>query len=97
MYFMIGFENDAVQFFRFFAVIFLGQMLSVTFATLAAGFSRDYAKASLFGNLSFTMQSMAAGYFLQTTSMPVYVRWIRWVSYVVCVNNIVKILWKYTC
>ncbi|KAI5793725.1 P-loop containing nucleoside triphosphate hydrolase protein [Peziza echinospora] len=78
MYFMIGFENDAGQFFRFFAVILVGQMLSVTFATLAVGFTRDYAKAALFGNLSFTMQSMAAGYFLQTTSMPVYVRWMRW-------------------
>ncbi|KAF8460995.1 P-loop containing nucleoside triphosphate hydrolase protein [Kalaharituber pfeilii] len=81
-YFMVGFENDGAQFFRFFAVVLVGQYLAVTFATLSVGVSRDYSQATLVANLSFTLQSMTSGYFIQTNSIPVYVRWTRRVTYV---------------
>ncbi|KAF8424189.1 ABC transporter [Tirmania nivea] len=81
-YFMVGYDLDASQFFRYFAVILVGQFLAVNFATLTVGVSRDYNEASLVGNLSFTLQTMASGYFIQTNSIPVYVRWTRWIAYV---------------
>jgi ABC-type multidrug transport system ATPase subunit len=42
---------------------------------------RSFAAASTVGNLLFTLQSFAAGYLIQVSQMPVYVRWLRWVTY----------------
>lgn len=53
----------------------------MAFAQFSVGFSRDFAQASLIGNLSYTFQSMACGFFVQTDSMPVYIRWTKWISY----------------
>lgn len=80
---MVGFEHDAAQFLTFFALILIGQFVAVTFATLCVAISRNFAEASLIANLNFTLQSEACGYFLQESSMPVYIRWTRWISYVV--------------
>jgi hypothetical protein len=54
-YFMCGFDRDATQFFTFFALLLLIQYLSVSFATLCVGLSRNFGEASLIGNLSFTV------------------------------------------
>lgn len=84
---MIGYDLDGFQFFRYFAVVLVGQFLAVNFATLAVGISRDYNEAALVGNLSFTLQTMTSGYFIQTNSIPAYVRWTRWIAYTVGVTN----------
>ncbi|EPS45803.1 hypothetical protein H072_167 [Dactylellina haptotyla CBS 200.50] len=81
-YFMVGLERDAERFFIFFSVILIGQFVAVTFATLAVAISRNFAEASLIANFNFTLQSLACGYFLQASQMPVYVRWTKWISYV---------------
>ncbi|KAF3931873.1 hypothetical protein ABW19_dt0207363 [Dactylella cylindrospora] len=81
-YFMVGLERDAGNFFVFFSVILIGQFIAVTFATLAVAISRNFAEASLIANFNFTLQSLACGYFLQASQMPVYVRWTKWISYV---------------
>lgn len=33
-------------------------------------------------NLAYTLQSMACGYFIQANTIPVYVRWTKWIAYV---------------
>lgn len=80
-YFMCGFDSDAGQFFTFFAVLLIAQYLAVTFATVCVGVSRDFSQAVLVANLWFTVQSMACGFFIQTATIPVYVRWTRYISY----------------
>ena len=82
---MVGYDLDVSQFFRYFAVLLGGQFLAVNFATLTVGVSRDYNEAALVGNLCFTLQGMTSGYFIQTNSIPVYVKWTRWIAYVVSV------------
>jgi len=82
---MVGYDLDGFQFFRYFAVVLVGQYLAVTFATLAVALSRDYNDAALIGNLSFTLQTMTSGYFVRVNNIPVYARWTRWISYVVSV------------
>lgn len=52
-YFLAGFSADGVQFFKFYAVIFLNQLIAVTFATFCVAISRDFAIASLIGNLLY--------------------------------------------
>ncbi|KAJ4488579.1 P-loop containing nucleoside triphosphate hydrolase protein [Lentinula aciculospora] len=80
-YFMCGFDANAVQFFRFYAVVFLNQYIAVSFAMLCAAISRDFAIATLIANLMFTFQSFSCGFFIQAATIPIYVRWIKWVGY----------------
>lgn len=80
-YFMVGYRLDAAQFFIFFALAVLTHYIAVTFAAVSIGVSRNFPGASLVGNLSFTLQSFACGYFVQGNQIPVYVRWLKWCAY----------------
>ncbi|OQD76189.1 hypothetical protein PENDEC_c005G06482 [Penicillium decumbens] len=80
-YFMVGYRLDAPQFFIFFALTVLTHYIAVTFAAVSIGISRNFPGASLFGNLSFTLQSFACGYFVQGNQIPVYMRWLKWCAY----------------
>ena len=50
-YFMCGFDANAGQFFRFFAVVLLNQYIAVLLAMLCSAISRDFAIATLIANL----------------------------------------------
>lgn len=80
-YFMVGYRLDAAQFFIFFALTLLTHYIAVTFAAVSIGIARNFPGASLVGNLSFTLQSFACGYFVQSNQIPVYVRWLKWCAY----------------
>ncbi|KAF2088527.1 ABC transporter-like protein [Saccharata proteae CBS 121410] len=81
-YFMIGFRADAAQFFTFFSIILLEHYIAVCFSMTCVAISRTFAGASLVANMAYTLQSMACGYFIQPNTMPVYVRWTKWIAYV---------------
>ena len=59
-YFLVGFRLLASQFFGFFAIVLLCQYVSVTLAMVCVAFFRDFARASLIANLSFTFQSICS-------------------------------------
>ncbi|WZH42346.1 P-loop containing nucleoside triphosphate hydrolase protein [Fusarium acuminatum] len=80
-YFMAGFERDAERFFIFFAVTLLNQYIAVTCAMTCVATVRHFAGASVIANLIFTLQSMACGMFINVNSLPVYVRWLKWLTY----------------
>ncbi|EEP81993.1 conserved hypothetical protein [Uncinocarpus reesii 1704] len=80
-YFMVGYRLAAPEFFIFLALNVLTQYLAVTFASVCVGLSRNFPGASLIGNLSFTLQTMACGFFVQSNQIPVYVRWLKWITY----------------
>jgi ABC-type multidrug transport system ATPase subunit/ABC-type multidrug transport system permease subunit len=80
-YFMVGYRLDAGQFFIFFVLTLLTHYIAVTFAAVAISVARSFPGASLVGNLSFTLQSFACGYFVQSNQIPVYVRWLKWCAY----------------
>lgn len=80
-YFMVGYRLDAGQFFIFFCLTLLTHYLAVTFAAVGIGIARSFPGASLVANLSYTLQSFACGYFVQTQQIPVYVRWLKWTAY----------------
>ncbi|KAF2878078.1 ABC transporter-like protein [Massariosphaeria phaeospora] len=81
-YFMTGFRTDGKEFLTFFSVMLLEQYIAVCFATTCVAISRNFAGASLVANLAYTLQSMACGYFIQSNTIPIYVRWTKWTSYV---------------
>jgi ABC-type multidrug transport system permease subunit len=80
---MAGFRADAGQFFTFFAVVLLMQYVTVAFSTFAVALFRDFPTASLVTNLSFTFQVYLCGFFVQVQNLPVYLRWARWMAYMV--------------
>ncbi|KAH6694186.1 ABC transporter-like protein [Leptodontidium sp. MPI-SDFR-AT-0119] len=94
-YWMAGFRAEADTFLIFFSIIFIGQYIAVTYAAACVAAARDFATASLIANLGYTVQSMACGYFIQSNSIPVYVRWLKWTAYVfyafgsLCANEFV--------
>ncbi|KAH0559872.1 hypothetical protein GP486_003609 [Trichoglossum hirsutum] len=80
-YFMAGFRAEAGTFFVFLAVMVISQYITVTLASLCVAVSRDFAGASLIANLAYTLQTFCCGYFIQAQQIPVYVRWLKWVSH----------------
>lgn len=82
-YFMAGFDRDASKFFTFFSITLLNQYIAVTCAMTCVAAVRHFAGASLIANLVYTLQSMACGMFIQSETIPVYVRWLKWITYTV--------------
>ncbi|KAI9776803.1 MAG: hypothetical protein M1839_009354 [Geoglossum umbratile] len=80
-YFMAGFRTEPAAFFIFLAIAIISQFITVTLACLCVAVSRDFAVASLIGNMSYTIQSFCCGYFVQSLQIPVYTRWLKWVAY----------------
>lgn len=83
-YFMAGFDRSVEKFFIFFAITLLNHYIAVTCAITCVVAVRHFAGASLIANLIFTLQSMACGFFIQSNTIPVYVRWLKWITYAVC-------------
>lgn len=83
-YHMVGFRLDFAQFGIFTGIMLLEHYLAVCFAMLCVAMSRSFAGASLFGNVIYSIQTLACGYFINPMTIPVYVRWTKWVSYLVC-------------
>lgn len=80
-YFMAGFDPDPAQFLVFFGITLLTHYIAVCFATLCVGISRDFAGSSLIANLAYTLQTMACGFFVNSGSIPVYTRWLKYAAY----------------
>ncbi|KAK5963646.1 uncharacterized protein PWA37_003971 [Arxiozyma heterogenica] len=80
-YFMFGLEPNAVKFFTQFSVMFLIQLACSGLAMLSVAISRDFSKASLVGNMTFTVLSMGCGFFVNAKKMPVYVRWTKYIAF----------------
>jgi ABC-type multidrug transport system ATPase subunit len=85
-YFMANFERDAHHFFVFFATTLTNHYIAVSCAMTCVTAARHFAGASLIANLCYTLQSLACGMFIQADSIPVYVRWLKWITYTVRKN-----------
>jgi ABC-type multidrug transport system ATPase subunit len=86
-YFMTGFRHDGAQFMIFFAIMVIEQYIAVCLATLCVALSRDFAIASLIGNLVYTWQTFGCGFFIAVENLPVYLKWSKWTAYVVGYGN----------
>ncbi|KAI1813656.1 P-loop containing nucleoside triphosphate hydrolase protein [Poronia punctata] len=80
-YFLAGFDRDVAKFFTFFAVLLLNHYIAVTLAMTCIAAVRHFPGASLIANLAYTLQSLACGYFIQSNTIPVYVRWTKYIAY----------------
>ncbi|KAL2825826.1 P-loop containing nucleoside triphosphate hydrolase protein [Aspergillus cavernicola] len=80
-YFMVGYRKETGQILIFAMMSILTQVTATSSAIVFVSLMRSFAAASTVGNLLFTLQSFAAGYLIQVPQMPVYVSWLRWVTY----------------
>ncbi|PHH80458.1 hypothetical protein CDD80_1468 [Ophiocordyceps camponoti-rufipedis] len=80
-YFMAGFDHDASKFFVLFIVTLLSHYIAVMCAMTCVVAVRNFSGASLMANMVFTLQNLACGMLVQSNSIPVYVRWLKWITY----------------
>ena len=80
-YFMAGFDRTPAKYLTYFSIVLLNHYVSVTCAMLCVTASRNFPGASLIANLNYTLQTMTCGFFIQVNTIPVYVRWLRYVAY----------------
>ena len=67
----------------FLAIVVLIQYIVVSFALFCVALLRDFSWAALMANLFATVQTYGSGFFAQASTIPVYVRWIKYISYFV--------------
>ncbi|ODV84941.1 hypothetical protein CANARDRAFT_176364 [[Candida] arabinofermentans NRRL YB-2248] len=81
-YFMFGLRTGSpIYFFRYLAGNFVCHMISMATAALACSITRDVAIATLICNLNFTFQTMTNGLYANAKTLPVYVRWCKYIAY----------------
>lgn len=79
---MAGLDANAGKFFVFFSVILITHYVNVTFSTLAVAITREFPIAILICNMAYTIVSVACGFFIQVDTMPVYVRWTKYICFI---------------
>jgi ABC-type multidrug transport system ATPase subunit len=80
-YFMTGFERSLDKFFVFFTIVLINHYIAVICAQTCVASIRHFSGASLIANLVYTLQTMACGYFVQSNTIPVYIRWMKYITY----------------
>jgi ABC-type multidrug transport system permease subunit len=67
----------------FFAMVLLIQLAAVSVAMFAVSISRNFANASMVTFAVFGASNFTGGCFLPANRLPVYVSWLKWLSYIV--------------
>ncbi|BCS02684.1 uncharacterized protein AKAW2_60948S [Aspergillus luchuensis] len=77
---MLGYRDSTSQVLLFWLIMFLTHITAVGFASVSVATTRNFYGAIFIGNMYFTLQTAASGYFLQENQMPVYVQWLKWLT-----------------
>jgi len=67
----------------FLAVVVLVHHIAVSFALFCVALLRNFTWATLIANLFATIQTCGSGFFAQAATIPVYTRWVKYISYYV--------------
>ncbi|KAG8157735.1 hypothetical protein KVR01_012397 [Diaporthe batatas] len=80
-YWMAGLDQAPSRFLTYFGIVLLNHYIAVTCAMCCVTASRNFPGASLIANLAYTLQSMACGYFIQSNSIAIWLRWLKYLTY----------------
>lgn len=73
--------TQSSHFFIYLAVAVLIHYTSMATAMASFAMAPDYSISMLLVNSFYQLQNSASGYFINAATMPVYVRWIKYISY----------------
>lgn len=74
-------SNDGTYFAVYLAVAIIVAVLSTTTAMLCFTLGSDFPTSALIGNVLYQIQNSGCGYFVNAKTMPVYVRWVKYIAY----------------
>lgn len=82
-YFMFGLRIDGSSsyYFIYFALTFLTHIISMSTALAVAALTPDFGVSATIVNLYYQLQNSACGYFVNAATMPVYVRWTKYITF----------------
>ncbi|KAL6453695.1 hypothetical protein SBY92_005267 [Candida maltosa Xu316] len=81
-FFMWGLKlNGGAAFGIYFAIMFLIELCCMNAAMLTFAIAPNISISALWVNLLYQIQNSACGYFVNAATMPVYVRWTKYVAY----------------
>ncbi|KAF9982157.1 hypothetical protein BGZ75_006472 [Mortierella antarctica] len=81
-YYMTGLRTDSLQHFGWWTLVNVCmQFVTFAFAMICSTVVRGFSTASLFGNAIFAFYGLATGFFVVTSSIPVWLRWIKYLAY----------------
>ncbi|KAF9394137.1 hypothetical protein BGX21_010470 [Mortierella sp. AD011] len=82
VYYLTGLRTDSgIHFLWWLIVNILMQFSTFSFAVLCSSVVRGFSTASLLGNAIFAFFGLTTGYFIVTSSIPVWLRWIKYIAY----------------
>jgi hypothetical protein len=87
IYYMVGLRPGASHFFVFFAIVILIQLTAVSVALFAVSIFREFSLAVMVGFAVFGYSNFGGGCFLPANKIPVYVNWVKWISYIVSLKE----------
>lgn len=76
-----GDVGEAVFFFKYFSIVLLVGLISMSTATLAFALADEFSTSLLMTNIFYQIQNCGSGFFVNSKQMPVYVRWVKFISY----------------
>ncbi|XP_051146777.1 pleiotropic drug resistance protein 3-like [Andrographis paniculata] len=79
-YYTIGFTPEVGRFFRCMMLIFGGHLASVSMFYCLASFFQTVAATTAAGILAVLINILSSGFLIPMPSMPVWLKWIFWVS-----------------
>ena len=80
-YFMAFPDISGMRFVRFFSLNLLNHFCCVTYALFCVSIFREFSDSAVLANMSFTVLTMSAGFFVQATTIPVWVRWTKYIAW----------------
>lgn len=76
-----GGTNSSSYFFIYLGITILTNFVGMASAMLCFALCNDFAIASLIMNAFYQLQNSACGFFVNASTMPVYVRWLKYIAY----------------
>lgn len=74
-------SGDVLYFFRYYLIILLVGLVSMSTATLSFALTDEFSTSLLFTNIFYQIQNSGSGFFVNSKTMPVYVRWVKYIAY----------------
>ncbi|KAF9332480.1 hypothetical protein BGZ91_011691 [Linnemannia elongata] len=82
VYYMTGLRTDSLSHFGWWTLVNVAmQFVTFAFAVCCSSIVRGFSSASLFANAIFAFFGLSTGFFIVTSSIPVWLRWIKYLAY----------------